>query len=99
MWSSSGEVIPCGRKVVAQSVATPKSCRQRRSRSRKVCHLRRYAGMYRGRLARVVDHMTDFAVITQRHGNHVVEAYARALRRLDCPGEHYIRINEYAVYA
>ena len=33
--------------------------------------------MHRGRLALVVDHMADFAVITQRHGNHVVEPFVR----------------------
>src|SRR2546429_1344155 len=99
MWSACGEVIPIDRSAVAQSVAKPKSCSQRRSRSGKVRHLRRHPRMDRGCLARVVDHMTDFAVITQRHGNHVVEAYTRALRCLDCPGEHYIRINEDAVNA
>ena len=57
-----------------------------RSRSRKVCHLRRHARMHRGRLACVVDHMADLAVIAQRHGDHVVEPDLRLFRRLDCPG-------------
>src|SRR6266478_4095327 len=71
----------------------------RRSRSRKVRHLRRHTRMHRGRLALVVDHMADFAVITQRHGNHVVEPYLRSLRRLDCPGQHNIWMLEDAVHA
>ena len=54
--------------------------------------------MYRGRLARVVDHMVDRAVIAERHGDHVVEPYLRALRRLDCPGQPDIRIDEDAVH-
>ena len=39
--------------------------------------------MQGGRLARVVDHMSDLAELAQRHGDHVVKPYLRAFRRLD----------------
>src|SRR6266853_5066623 len=67
--------------------------------SGEVRHLRCHARMYRGRLARVVDHMADRAVIAQRHGDHVVEPYLWTLRRLDCAGQPDIRIDEDAVHA
>src|SRR5271169_584901 len=67
--------------------------------SGEVRHLRRHPRMHRSRLACVVDHMIDRTVIAQRHGDHVMEPYLRVLRRLDGPGQHYVRINEDAVYA
>src|SRR5580692_3682949 len=73
-----------------------------RSRSGEVRNLRRHPRMHRGRLACVVDHMADRPVIAQRHCDHVVKSYLRALiagnRRLDCPGQHYIRMPEDAVH-
>src|SRR5713226_442308 len=65
----------------------PSLARIERSRSGKVRHLRRHARMHRGRLASVVDHAADPAVIAQRQCDHVVESYLGALRRLDCPGQ------------
>ena len=47
--------------------------------SGEVRHLRRHARMYRGRLARVVDHMVDRPVFAQRYRDHVVELYRGAL--------------------
>src|SRR4029077_2676367 len=38
-------------------------------RSRKVRHLRRHARTNGGRLARVIDHVADHTVLTQRYGN------------------------------
>jgi hypothetical protein len=63
--------------------ARPTHAAPARIRSGEGRHLRRHARMYRCRLARIVDHMTDRAVIAQRHGDHVVEPYLPALRRLD----------------
>src|SRR5207253_8030707 len=39
--------------------------------SRKVRHLRRHARTNDGRLARVIDHVADHTVLTQRYGNDV----------------------------
>lgn len=69
------------------------------SRSGKVRHFGRHARMHPGRLARVGDHMADRAVISQRHGDHVVKPYLWARRRLDCAGQPDIRIDEDAVHA
>ena len=67
-------------------VARPTNAAAARIHSGEVRHLRRHARMYRCRLASVVDHMADRAVIAQHHGDHVVEPHLRTLRRLDCPG-------------
>jgi len=80
-------------------VARPTDATPARTHSGEVRHLRRHARMYRGRVARVVDHMVDRAVIAERHGDHVVEPYRSLVRRLDCAGQHYVRINKDAVHA
>jgi hypothetical protein len=64
----------------------PRMPRQRTPHSGEVRHLRRHAGMHRGRVAGVVDHVVDGAEIAERHGDDVVEADLRALRRLDGAG-------------
>src|SRR5580765_4869565 len=68
-------------------------------RSVELCDFRSDAGLHRGSLARVVDHVGDSAVIAQGHCNHVMEADLSARGHLDGAGQNYIRIDEHAVDA
>src|ERR1700681_5026068 len=87
------------RFCISRTLPAPTNAAPARTHSGEVRHLRRHARMYRGRVARVIDHMVDRAVIAERYGDHVVEPYLRALWRLDCPGQPDIRIDEDAVHA